>query len=241
MSLTFTPRPPLAPPSHLQLAFLSPELDISSPPLSPFIASPPLSADSQPGSPFNNFPTDIAMRGTRAVPAPRLFPAHEGPTRDDADPPFNTPNSPRRAPILTPTAIPNNYPSPPTNSDRIDIGSGLRGGGIIGASQRGNTSGVPSSLSTPLGGLKPLNAASAMRGRGLTNAFPPDSIGSGAPGPVRAIGIPHNKANEVPHAFTPGNTPSSMERVSKRMASNLMVGNQGGGGSSINRIVPSYE
>lgn len=75
-----------------------------------------------------------------------------------------------------------------------------------------------------------------MRGRGIIGV---PSGGSGG----RAVGIQGAGQNggEVPHAFTPGNTPSSLERISKRMASNLMVGGGQGGGSAMNKIMPSYE
>jgi hypothetical protein len=210
MSLTFTPRPPLAPPSHLFQTTSTPDSS-SSPPLSPLNVSPPLSPTSQPVSPVA-FPTDTAMRGTRAVPAPQLFPAHSKITHGQGDTPYNTPASPRRAPILAPR------PS---------------FGGMLAPTSE---TGIPSSLSTPLGHARPLNAALAMRSRGVAAAASGNgNVGRGG------VGIPAGKVAEVPYALTPGNTPSSMERISKRMASNLKIGDHTGGVEGVNRIMPSYE
>ena len=78
--------------------------------------------------------------------------------------------------------------------------------------------------SSPAARVAPLNAASAMRGRG--------------------IGIGIAPTPSVAHAATPGNTPSSMERISHRIATNLLLGEQPQGqdrNGNGNRIAPSYE
>ena len=78
---------------------------------------------------------------------------------------------------------------------------------------------VPVSAKLPISAVRdqvagrPINAASAMRGRGIA---------------------PH------PHAATPSNTPSSMERISRRIAQNLVVGATSSTPQG-NKIVPSYE
>ncbi|KAK4686563.1 hypothetical protein P7C73_g3563, partial [Tremellales sp. Uapishka_1] len=74
-------------------------------------------------------------------------------------------------------------------------------------------------------GRTPINAvhASAMRGKGI----PLPGGGGIGRGPLTP---------------TPGNTPSSMEKISKRIATNLLVGNSLGNAPLGNKIVPqSYE
>lgn len=222
MSLTFNRPPPLAPSAHLQLPISTLGRELmpqSPPPLSPLNTSPPHSAchsPSQPSSPVT-FPSGQAMRGTRAVPAPQLF----GPGyTHEMQTPFNTPATPRRnAPILARPCV-----SRPTSSGGIGT--------------------VPSSLSTPLGEARPLNTVSAMRGRGIGIGAVLSSVG-GAGVAGRSVGIPSAgvavSAGDMAHAATPGNTPSSMERISKRMAKNLIHGNQAGGVGGANKIMPSYE
>ena len=94
---------------------------------------------------------------------------------------------------------------------------------------------IPSSLSTPLGGLQPLNAATAMRNRSSGVGIGIGGVSANANGNGIGNGNGHAQGGG---GFTPGNTPSSLERVSRRLANNLMVGPRDG---VTNQIAPSYE
>ena len=109
-------------------------------------------------------------------------------------------------------------------------GSGMAPGRVGGGLEHMQ---VPSSLSTPLGGaVQPLNAAAAMRGR---------AIGVGIGGAARE-GLNHGQGGQGgadKDAFTPGNTPSSLERVSRRLANTLQMVDPKEGVT--HQIAPSYE
>jgi hypothetical protein len=100
---------------------------------------------------------------------------------------------------------------------------------------------IPSSLSTPLGGtvqVQPLNAATAMRGRAIGVGI--GIAGAGGGNGHSAGGSANGQQSmQAQGAFTPGNTPSSLERVSRRLANNLMVGQKETGVT--HQIAPSYE
>lgn len=172
-------------------------------------------------SPLNS-PTSTETAHAITNPAPISATATAGATTPRGVPLYPTPNRSRPGPGDTPY----NTPAAPVASSPMTITS---------RPSIAHSAVVPSSLSTPLGSVRPINTVSAMRGRG---------IGIGAPGGAGKRG------DDLPPAFTPGNTPSSLERISRRMQSNLMLGGNkgeiGGAGTGVGqsgmyRIAPSYE
>lgn len=94
----------------------------------------------------------------------------------------------------------------------------------------------------PVAAIRPSHAAGA-------SALAPGNAGTGAT--HRPILFNSILSRGVAHAITPGNTPSSLERITKRIAGNLLTEGQGQGqnpptggaiaGACGARIAPSYE
>lgn len=61
-------------------------------------------------------------------------------------------------------------------------------------------------------------------------------ISGRANGARRPIGVAAIRGKGIAHAITPGNTPSSLERITRRITNTLTVGEV-----SSNKIAPSYE
>lgn len=87
--------------------------------------------------------------------------------------------------------------------------------------------------------MQPLNAAAAMRGRAIGVGIGGGNGGNGAGGHGGGNAHGQGQNMQAQGGFTPGNTPSSLERVSRRLASNLMVGGKETGVT--HQIAPSYE
>lgn len=106
--------------------------------------------------------------------------------------------SPTQAVNIAPPAKPYNPPATPQNTPAAGVPAG------VGLSHRHTAQGLS----------RPINAASAMRGRALI----PGALRQGAP--------------------TPANTPNSLEKISRRIATGLAGGQSP---SPQGKIAPSYE
>lgn len=120
-------------------------------------------------------------------------------------------NTPADAPPLMSGSIVGRSPIVP----RAGPGAGAGSGAALAPAYKGSGRGGGISGGPAGGGARPIGGLAAIRGGRGGGAF-------------------------APHAITPGNTPSSLEKISRRMARNLSV-DEGGQGPAENRIAPSYE
>lgn len=130
-------------------------------------------------------------------------------------PRLSSPISPTtRRPTQTPSSAHPIAPQPPYGGNSLALGFG----------------GIRPPQNTPAENLVPISASRIQGARRLIG-------GAGKGGTVGGRG-------SLSHPITPGNTPSSLERITRRIAGNLLINEEAKepqGHLAQNRIAPSYE